>query len=49
VHGSDRPVVEPTLPPLGEAAAHAMLVANPARVLGPRGLALLGDREAVAA
>jgi predicted TIM-barrel fold metal-dependent hydrolase len=49
VHGSDRPVVEPTLPPLGEAAAHAMLVAGPARVLGARGLALLGDREAVAA
>jgi len=35
VYGSDRPVVDPQPPDLlGGAAAHAMLSANPARLLG---------------
>jgi predicted TIM-barrel fold metal-dependent hydrolase len=36
VYGSDRPVVEPRRWTLGEAARHATLVTNPARLLGPR-------------
>lgn len=42
VHGSDRPVVEPTPCPLGDAVREALLVANPARLL-------VGAGEAVAA
>lgn len=34
VHGSDRPYAHPTDPGLGEAFAHALFVANPARLLG---------------
>jgi predicted TIM-barrel fold metal-dependent hydrolase len=34
VYGSDRPVVEPIQCPLGEAARHATLVTNPARLMG---------------
>jgi predicted TIM-barrel fold metal-dependent hydrolase len=34
VYGSDRPVVEPGHARLGEAARHATLVTNPARLLG---------------
>ena len=37
VHGSDRPYARPTDPGLGEAFAHALFVANPARLL--RGVA----------
>jgi predicted TIM-barrel fold metal-dependent hydrolase len=36
VYGSDRPVVEPRRWTLGEAARHATLVTNPARLIGPR-------------
>jgi predicted TIM-barrel fold metal-dependent hydrolase len=36
VYGSDRPVVEPRTWRLGEAARHATLVTNPARLLGVR-------------
>jgi predicted TIM-barrel fold metal-dependent hydrolase len=36
VYGSDRPVVEPRVWTYGEAARHATLVTNPARLLGPR-------------
>jgi predicted TIM-barrel fold metal-dependent hydrolase len=35
VYGSDRPVVEPRVWTYGEAARHATLVTNPARLLGP--------------
>jgi predicted TIM-barrel fold metal-dependent hydrolase len=35
VYGSDRPVVEPRTWTHGEAARHATLVTNPARLLGP--------------
>ena len=36
VYGSDRPLAEPLRCPLGEAARHATLVVNPARLLGRR-------------
>jgi predicted TIM-barrel fold metal-dependent hydrolase len=36
VYGSDRPVVEPRRWTLGEAARHATLVTNPARLIGAR-------------
>jgi predicted TIM-barrel fold metal-dependent hydrolase len=36
VYGSDRPFAEPRRWTLGEAARHATLVTNPARLLGPR-------------
>lgn len=39
VYGSDRPVVEPRVWTYGEAARHATLVTNPARLLGPRAVA----------
>jgi predicted TIM-barrel fold metal-dependent hydrolase len=39
VYGSDRPVVEPREWTYGEAARHATLVTNPARLLGPRAVA----------
>jgi predicted TIM-barrel fold metal-dependent hydrolase len=35
VYGSDRPAVEPRVWTYGEAARHATLVTNPARLLGP--------------
>ncbi|GAC1319620.1 MAG: hypothetical protein NVSMB25_10700 [Thermoleophilaceae bacterium] len=40
VNGSDRPVVEPRASTLGEAARHATLVTNPARLLGSMAAAL---------
>src|SRR4051794_37616610 len=36
VYGSDRPFAEPRRWTLGEAARHATLVTNPARLIGPR-------------
>jgi predicted TIM-barrel fold metal-dependent hydrolase len=39
VYGSDRPVVEPREWTFGEAARHATLVTNPARLLGARAVA----------
>jgi hypothetical protein len=39
VHGSDRPVVEPALGPLGDAAADATILENGAKLVGsPRGV-----------
>lgn len=34
VYGSDRPVVEPAWPPLGDVVRHALQATNPARLLG---------------
>ncbi len=39
VFGSDRPVVEPPSPRLGDAARHAIEVTNPARALNGHGVA----------